>query len=93
MDIQHFNSTEDFIKSKEILLTENWKIKSDNKKTLVFAKNTSKIGLHVILFIIFGFWTFGAVNIGYYLFSNQRKTLVYPNKDIFSLGKSSQARL
>lgn len=59
-------TNDDFIKSKESYLMENYKISVETADKIVFKKNTSNFWAHIVLFLLFGFWLFLIPNLIYY---------------------------
>lgn len=67
---------EEAIKDVKLYLANDWKLKEETPEFFLLTRNTSSKTGHFLIFLFFGWWTLGIVNLIYWFLKNEKKKIV-----------------
>jgi hypothetical protein len=67
---------EDAKKELKMWLSNDWNLSEETPEYFKIKKNSQTVGGHILVFIIFGWWTIGIANVIYWLASKKTKKIL-----------------
>jgi hypothetical protein len=63
-------------KDVKMYVANDWKLKEETPELFLLTRNSASTTGHILIFILFGWWSFGVSNLIYYLIKNETKKIL-----------------
>lgn len=60
----------------KMYLANDWQLKEETPEYFLLKRNEGSTSVHILIFIFFGWWSFGIANFLYYLAKRKTKKIV-----------------
>ena len=67
---------EEAMKTVKMYQASDWSVKEENEAFILMERNSATTTGHLLILLLFGWWTFGLANLTYYLVSKKTKKII-----------------
>ena len=67
---------EEAYKDVKMYIANDWKLKEETPELFLLTRNNGSTTAHILIFLFFGWWTFGVANLIYYFAKKESKKIL-----------------
>jgi hypothetical protein len=67
---------ENALKDVKLYLANDWKLNEETPEYFLLSRNTASTSGHILIFLFFGWWSLGLINLLYHFLKREKKKIV-----------------